>query len=178
MANSKVKALIDGIMALEDNEYEEFLTKLESVDETKGDINQEAETDENDRKEGEGMTKDEKQIAEAEKDIEENGKDTQTEKDRIDESVGEQENLDGDEDSQDAKDRVDESEAEIKADEERHDEQASELANMIREILREEIKPFLETEIKKLTLKDEQREHEASKEDQKALSALESIYNN
>lgn len=45
------------------------------------------------------------QVAEAEK-----GADEQTEKDRVDESVGEQEKLDGDEDSQTAKDRVDESE--------------------------------------------------------------------
>ena len=67
------------------------------------------------------MTEDEKQIAKAKEDIEEKGKDTQTEKDRIDESVGEQERLDGDEDSQDAKDRVDESEAEEKADDERHE---------------------------------------------------------
>lgn len=48
------------------------------------------------------------QIDKAEEDIEQKGEDTQTEKDRIDESVGEQEELDGDKDSQDAKDRVDE----------------------------------------------------------------------
>ena len=51
----------------------------------------------------------EEQIEKAEEDIAEKGADSQTEKDRIDESVGEQEKQDGDEDTQDAKDRVDES---------------------------------------------------------------------
>lgn len=55
------------------------------------------------------------QVEEAEENIEEKGEDSQTEKDRIDESVGEQEKLEGDEDSQDAKDRVDEAEGEEKA---------------------------------------------------------------
>lgn len=55
------------------------------------------------------------QVDEAKKDIEDKGDDSQSDKDRIDESVGEQEHLDGDEDSQDAKDRVDESEGEEKA---------------------------------------------------------------
>lgn len=63
------------------------------------------------------MTKDEEQIAKAKEDISEKGKDSQTEKDRIDESVGEQERKDGNEDSQSAKDRVDESEGAKKADE-------------------------------------------------------------
>ena len=67
----------------------------------------------------EEMTEDEKQIAEAREDIAEKGADSQTEKDRIDESVGEQERQDGNEDSQSAKDRVDESEGAEKADEER-----------------------------------------------------------
>ena len=68
------------------------------------------------------MTEDEKQIAEAKKDIEKKGPDSQTEKDRIDESVGEQEKLDGNKDSQTAKDRVDESEGAKKADEKRAEE--------------------------------------------------------
>lgn len=63
------------------------------------------------------MTKDEEQIAKAKEDISEKGKDSQTEKDRIDESVGEQERKDGNENSQSAKDRVDESEGAKKADE-------------------------------------------------------------
>lgn len=50
------------------------------------------------------------QVAEAKTDVAEKGTDSQTEKDRVDESVGEQEKLDGNEDSQTAKDRVDESE--------------------------------------------------------------------
>lgn len=68
------------------------------------------------------MTKDEQQIAEAKKDVAEKGPDSQTDKDRIDESVGEQEHLDGNKDSQSAKDRVDESEGAMKADEERAEE--------------------------------------------------------
>lgn len=68
------------------------------------------------------MTEDEKQIAEAKTDIAKKGADSQTEKDRIDESVGEQERLDGNKDSQTAKDRVDESEGTKKADEERAEE--------------------------------------------------------
>lgn len=47
-------------------------------------------------------------------------------KDRVDESVGEQEHLDGNEDSQTAKDRVDESEGEEKAIEEKHEEERHE----------------------------------------------------
>lgn len=120
MASEKVKAVVEQIKALNGNEYEEFLTELEIVDEAKEDEEIEPEKDENEGKEETEMTKDEKQIAEAEKDIEEKGKDTQTEKDRVDESVGEQEREDGNEDSQDAKDRVDESEGAEKADEKRH----------------------------------------------------------
>lgn len=117
MATSeKVKAVVEQIKALDGNEYEEFLTELEIVDDAREEEEITPETEENEGKEEIEMTKDEKQIAEAEKDIDEKGKDTQTEKDRIDESVGEQEHLDGDEDSQDAKDRVDESEAMEKLD--------------------------------------------------------------
>lgn len=65
------------------------------------------------------MTEDEKQEEKAKEDVAETGKDTQTEKDRVDESVGEQEKRDGDENSQSAKDRVDESEGTKKTDEER-----------------------------------------------------------
>lgn len=62
------------------------------------------------------------QIEEAKENIEEKGEDSQSEKDRIDESVGEQEKLDDDEDSQDAEDRVDEAEGEEKALEEKREE--------------------------------------------------------
>lgn len=72
------------------------------------------------------MTEDERQIEKAERDIAEDGKDSQTEKDRIDESVGEQERRNGDEDSQDAKDRVDESESAENADEKRAEEKKEE----------------------------------------------------
>lgn len=55
------------------------------------------------------------EIEKAEEDIAEKGADSQTEKDRIDESVAAQEEANGEEDSQDAKDRVDEAEGEKKA---------------------------------------------------------------
>ena len=68
------------------------------------------------------MTEDEKQIAEAKKDIEKKGPDSQTEKDRKDDSVGEQEKLDGNKDSQTAKDRIKESDETKESDEERAEE--------------------------------------------------------
>lgn len=72
------------------------------------------------------MTQDEKEIKKAEEDISEKGKDSQTKKDRVDESVGEQERRSGNENSQDAKDRVDESEGTKKADEKRAEEKKEE----------------------------------------------------
>lgn len=68
------------------------------------------------------MTQDEKEIAKAKEDIAEKGADSQTEKDRVDESVAAQERAKGEEDSQSAKDRVDESEGAKKADEKRAEE--------------------------------------------------------
>ena len=73
----------------------------------------------NKKEDSESMIKDEGQIAKAKEDITEKGEDSQTEKDRIDESVGEQESEDGNKDTQSAKDRVDESEGAEKADEEK-----------------------------------------------------------
>lgn len=69
------------------------------------------------------MTQDEKEIAKAKEDIAEKGADSQTEKDRVDESVAAQERAKGEEDSQNAKDRVDESEGAKKADEKRAEEE-------------------------------------------------------
>lgn len=57
------------------------------------------------------------EIEKAEEDIAEKGEDSQTEQDRVDESVAAQEEEHGQKDSQDAKDRVDEAEGEEKADE-------------------------------------------------------------
>lgn len=74
------------------------------------------------KKEESSMTKDEKQIEEAKEEIAEKGPDSQSETDRIDESVGEQEHLDGNEDSESAKERVEESEKTEEADEERAEE--------------------------------------------------------
>ena len=72
---------------------------------------------EDDSSEDKGKPDTEEEIAKAKEDIAEKGEDSQTEKDRIDESVAAQEKADGEEDSQDAKDRVDEAEGEEKADE-------------------------------------------------------------
>lgn len=74
----------------------------------------------------EDETVDEKEIEKAEEDIEESGANEQTERDRIDESVGEQERDDDEEDSQTAKDRVDESIGTEEADEERAEEEHEE----------------------------------------------------
>lgn len=54
-------------------------------------------------------------VAKAEEDISDKGEDSQSEQDRVDESVGEQEELDDDKDTQTAEDRVDEAEGEDKA---------------------------------------------------------------
>lgn len=58
------------------------------------------------------------EVAEAKEDIAEKGEDTQTEKDRVDESVAAQEEETGTEDTQTAEDRVDEAEGDDKAKEE------------------------------------------------------------
>lgn len=88
----RMAELLDEVQALPQEKQESFWKKFE---ETQDDSKGKSETEE--------------QINEAEEDIAEKGADSQTEKDRIDESVGEQEKQEGDEDSQDAKDRVDES---------------------------------------------------------------------
>lgn len=72
---------------------------------------------EDDSAEDKGKPDTEEEIAKAKEDIAEKGEDSQTEKDRVDESVAAQEEEHGQEDSQDAKDRVDEAEGEEKADE-------------------------------------------------------------
>lgn len=65
-----------------------------------------------DRLKGDDTTE---QIKEAREDIAEKGRDSQTEKDRIDESVAAQERNEGTRDSQTARDRVDEAEGEDRA---------------------------------------------------------------
>lgn len=117
-AEDKVQKLINDINDLDENELDRFLEHMSDISE---DIEDEEGEDENEGKEETDMTQDEKQIEKAKEDIAEKGADSQTEKDRIDESVAAQEKADGDEDSQDAKDRVDESEGAEKADEERHE---------------------------------------------------------
>ena len=90
------------------------------------------EEDENEAVEGKKDVKDD--IAEAKDDIAEKGEDSQSDKDREDESVGEQLEEDGDEDSQTTKDRIDESEGEEKAEEEHdHDEEAEQKAEGVQD---------------------------------------------
>lgn len=67
------------------------------------------------------------EVKEAKEDIEAKGEDTQTEEDRIDESVAEQEKDEGEENTQDAKDRVDEAEGEEKALEEKEEDTEEEI---------------------------------------------------
>ncbi len=180
MANDKVKELIEQLKNLDGNEYEAFLKELEVVDEAREDEEIKPETDENEGKEEDDMTKDEKQIAEAKEGIEEKGKDTQTEKDRIDESVAAQERADGDEDSQSAKDRVKESEGAEEADEEiaKHEaDDEQKIPQMIREILREELKPIIAEAMKEFGISAGKAEKEASETEKNDLNKLESIYN-
>ena len=77
----------------------------------------------------------EEQIEKAETDMAETGEDSQTEKDRIDESVAEQEKEDGDEDSQTAKDRVDESEGMEKAEEEEETEEPKQNSDVMQALV-------------------------------------------
>lgn len=107
--------IIAAIKALSDEEQMELFEEMASeLEEQEGAPNETAEpkAQEQDDVEAKGESETEEQIDKAEEDIAEKGADSQTEKDRIDESVGEQEAEDGNKDSQDAKDRVDESEAE------------------------------------------------------------------
>ena len=90
-------------------------------------------TDENDNGKPDTM----EQIDKAEEDIEAKGEDTQTEEDRIDESVAEQEKAEGEEDSQDAKDRVDEAEGEEEHLEEEKEEEAEPVAEETEETVEE-----------------------------------------
>ena len=95
---SKVDNLLDLIDSLSAEEFEEFLKRAE-LEEEDGD--EKKDTSE--------------EIKEAEADIKEKGADTQTVKDRIDESVAAQEKDEDEEDTQTAKDRVDEAMGEDKA---------------------------------------------------------------
>lgn len=88
-----------GEWGVSDEEADEFMQQLEDT------------ADKND----DGTIADD--IEKAKDDVEKKGEDTQTEKDRVDESVGEQIEEKGDGDSQSAKNRVDESDGEEKAEE-------------------------------------------------------------
>ena len=97
--------------------FEELFAELDNLPDEEQDKFWAAIEEKVDEAMGEGKPDTEEEIAKAKEDIAEKGEDSQTEKDRIDESVAAQEAADGEEDEQDAKDRVDEAEGEEKADE-------------------------------------------------------------
>ena len=103
----RLDELLNEIDSLPEDEQEKVWAHFDDAKEEK----------EDDSAEDKGKPDTEEEIAKAKEDIAEKGKDSQTEQDRIDESVAAQEEADGEEDSQDAKDRVDEAEGEEKADE-------------------------------------------------------------
>lgn len=113
----------------------------------------------------------EEQIEEAKEDIEEKGDDEQDEKDRIDESVGEQEKLDGDEDTQDAKDRVDEAEGEEKAVEDEKPVEDEPIEEAEHEELEEEVHEEVEEE-------HEEKQEEQDDAQEARILALESELTN
>lgn len=144
------------------------------------------------KEKGEGeMTVDEKEIEKAKKDIAEKGEDSQTERDRIDESVAAQERESGNENSQTAKDRIDESEGAEKADkereerneahEERHEERAEDIKELIRSAVAEAVKdavvPMIASEVQKAFGERDRSATEASEAEAKELSKIEKIYN-
>lgn len=132
------------------------------------------------------MTEDEKQIEKAKEDVAEKGADSQTEKDRVDESVGEQEKRSGNENSQNAKDRVDESEATKKADEERAEEKREEKGDELSEKILSAVNSAVEKAVGAAVEKAVSRAFEnmqdrqatkASPEEEKGLKQIENIYN-
>lgn len=138
----------------------------------------------NKNKEVTGLTTDEKEIKEAREDISEAGEDSQTDKDRIDESVGEQEKRSRDENSQNAKDRVDESEGAKNADEDRAEEKKDEgkgdgfkaLVDEVHKVV--EALPSMIAEAVKSALGNEtgREPQETSSDETKTLDALRGIY--
>lgn len=132
------------------------------------------------RKEESAMTEDEKQEAKAKENIAEKGADSQTEKGRVDESVGEQEHLDGNKDSQSAKDRVNESEGAKKADEareergeENHDELSEKIVARINSAVEEAVSKAVAAAMAK-ALDDMGRKPEEA--DKAVSNELEGIY--
>lgn len=112
-ASELLRALVELMDAMSEDEYNDFIDKNADIF---GELKEVAEDADDSTEEG-SKPDTEEEIAKAKEDIAEKGADSQTEKDRIDESVAAQEEADGEEDSQDAKDRVDEAEGEEKADE-------------------------------------------------------------
>lgn len=101
---------------LPDEEQDKFWAAIEEkVDEAMGEDDEPNEDGAQAPKDESGKPDTEEEIAKAKEDIAEKGENSQTEKDRVDESVAAQEEEHGQEDSQDAKDRVDEAEGEEKA---------------------------------------------------------------
>lgn len=112
-ASELLRALVESMEAMSNDEYNDFIDKNADIFEELKEVAGDADDSADDK----GKPDTEEEIAKAKEDIAEKGEDSQTEQDRIDESVAAQEEANGEEDDQDAKDRVDEAEGEEKADE-------------------------------------------------------------
>lgn len=141
------------------------------------------------RKEEQEMSEIKKDIDEAKDKIEEKGKDTQTEKDRVDESVGEQIKDDKDENTQTAKDRVDESEGAEKKDEDAKVEEKPEpekpsdsdvLKEMIRNVVAEVVAAEVKAAFAEMAKNDKsgRESHKVEDEQARKLAAFDAKYNN
>jgi len=138
----------------------------------------------NRRKEEKEMPEIKKDIEEAKENIENKGPDSQSETDRVDESVAEKIKDDGDEDSQDAKDRVDESEGEEKTKEEKPEDEgkASEVPSeskdvsgdglraMIREVMTEVIGEEIKKALTEMSTPDKSEKNPTPVAKESALS--------
>ena len=142
------------------------------------------------------MPKTEEEIRKAKEKLSAEGKDEQTKKDRVDESVAAQEEHDGDEDSQSAEDRVDESEGAERADEESEENAAEEgeeeseekpaaeqkedtsgFAELVRSIVAEEVRAAIADLVKSGHKDDGRHVKEAGEDKARELSLAEQIYN-
>ena len=122
-ADELLKRLVGMMDEMSDEEYDAFVGRNSNLF---GEIAEAADaapekTEETNTEDEDGKPDTSEEIEKAEEDIAEKGPDSQSVKDRVDESVAAQEEEHGQEDSQDAKDRVDEAEGEEKAEAASHD---------------------------------------------------------
>ena len=113
-ADELLKRLVGMMDEMSDEEYDAFVGRNSNLF---GEIAEAADdapekTEETKTEDEDGKPDTSEEIKKAEEDIAKKGPDSQSVKDRVDESVAAQEEEHGQEDSQDAKDRVDEAEGE------------------------------------------------------------------